>query len=73
MLPSSSDLYELADTAPQEKFSFWSYRKVFGNKKIVQVEHIVGVDYNSKKETEWIKIHRSKKRTHIVPYKSKEE
>ncbi|MGN8987970.1 phage minor capsid protein, partial [Ligilactobacillus salivarius] len=41
----------------------------FGNKETVHVDHIVGVDYNSGKETDWIKIHYSKKRIHIVPIK----
>lgn len=41
-------------------------------KEIVQVDHILGVDYNSGEETDWIKIHHSAKRTHIVPYKPKE-
>lgn len=71
MLPSSSDLYELADTAPQEKLSFWSYRKGFGNKETVHVDPIIGTDYNSGEETDWIKIHYSKKRIHIVSYKPK--
>ena len=44
----------------------------FGNKEVVYVDHIIGIDYNSGEETNWIKIHHSKKRTHIVPYKPKE-
>lgn len=44
----------------------------FGNKEVVSVDHIIGIDYNSGEETNWIKIHHSKKRTHIVPYKPKE-
>lgn len=43
----------------------------FGNKEVVYVDHIIGIDYNSGEETNWIKIHHSKKRTHIVPYKPK--
>ncbi|WP_237768326.1 polymorphic toxin type 50 domain-containing protein [Limosilactobacillus fermentum] len=35
-------------------------------KEVVQVDHIVGVDYNSGEETDWIKIHHSLTRTHIV-------
>lgn len=44
----------------------------FGNKEVVYVDHIIGIDYNSGEETNWIKIHHSKKRIHIVPYKPKE-
>lgn len=44
----------------------------FGNKEVVSVDHIIGIDYNSGEETNWIKIHHSKKKTHIVPYKPKE-
>lgn len=44
----------------------------FGNKEVVYVDHIIGIDYNSGEETNWIKIQHSKKRTHIVPYKPKE-
>ena len=44
----------------------------FGNKEVVFVDHVIGIDYNSGEETNWIKIHHSKKRTHIVPYKPKE-
>ena len=37
-------------------------------KEVVKVDHKIGVDYNTGKEAEWIKIHHSKKRTHIVPH-----
>lgn len=37
------------------------------NKEVVTVDHVVGIDYNSGKETNVIKIHHSKNRTHIVP------
>lgn len=39
----------------------------YTNKEKVQVNHIVGIDYRSGEETDWIKIHHAKSRTHIVP------
>ena len=45
---------------------------LWDNREVVEVDHIVGVDYNSGMKTRWIKIHHSKKRTHIVPIKPKD-
>lgn len=42
---------------------------LWDNREIVEVDHVVDVDYNTGEETNWIKIHHSKKRTHIVPFK----
>ena len=42
---------------------------LWDNREIVKVDHIVGIDYNTGEETDWIKIHHSKRRTHIVPFK----
>ncbi len=39
----------------------------YTNKEKVHVDHIVGYDGRTNSETDWIKIHHSKKRTHIVP------
>ncbi|MEY8662751.1 polymorphic toxin type 50 domain-containing protein [Ligilactobacillus faecis] len=41
----------------------------YSGREIVEVDHIVGIDYNTGEETDWIKIHHSKRRTHIVPFK----
>ncbi len=42
---------------------------LWDNREFVKVDHIVGIDYNTGEETDWIKIHHSKRRTHIVPFK----
>ncbi|WP_407366402.1 polymorphic toxin type 50 domain-containing protein [Limosilactobacillus oris] len=47
--------------------SLFMTSKGFGNTETVRVDHYVGVDYNTGKRTKWIRIHHSKKRTHIVP------
>jgi len=41
----------------------------YGNKETVKANHIIGIDGDSNEETSWMKIHHSKKRTHIVPIK----
>lgn len=39
----------------------------YSNKEKVKTDHSIGIDYSSGEETNWIKIHHSKSRTHIVP------
>ncbi len=43
------------------------------NKEICIADRIIGIDYNTKKETNMFKIHHSKNRTHIVPFIPNEE
>lgn len=40
------------------------------NKEIVEIDHQIGIDYNSNEKTNYAKIHHSLKRTHIVPYRN---
>lgn len=73
-LEGKSYLYD--DVDPQELLDKYSGKGTirkrksgdFDNREIVHVNRIVGVDANTNEETEWIKIHHSNKRTHIVPY-----
>ncbi|WP_164507426.1 phage minor capsid protein [Lacticaseibacillus songhuajiangensis] len=40
-----------------------------GNVETVQTNHVLGIDAESGEEVQWMKIHHSKARTHIVPIK----
>lgn len=75
-LEGKSYLYDSED--PQELLDKYvgkghiNKKGLWDNREVVEVDHIVGVDYNSGMKTRWIKIHHSKKRTHIVPIKPKD-
>ena len=77
--PGKSYLFDSED--PQELFDKYSGKGELivtatgkrTNKERVKVDHVVGVDYNSGEETQWITIHHSKNRTHIVPFKKMEK
>lgn len=43
------------------------------NKEVVQIDHEIGIDYNSGEKTNIVKIHYSKSRTHIVPYSDRKK
>lgn len=73
-IEGKSYLYDTED--PQKLFDEYSGKgelnRLFndkGHKERVEIDHVVGVDYNSGEETKWIIIHHSKGRTHIVPFK----
>lgn len=61
---------------PQELFNTYAGTGImeldrngnYTNKEICMCKYIIGVDRQSNSETNMIKIHHSKKRTHIVPY-----
>lgn len=77
-IEGKSYLYDNVD--PQELLDKYSgkgelqtnVRGVLTNKEIVKTDNVIGKDVKLNQETKWIKIHHSKKRTHIVPFIPKE-
>ena len=71
-LYDNKDTQELLDKYAGKGHINKNKKGLWDNREVVEVDHIVGVDYNSGMKTRWIKIHHSKKRTHIVPIKPKD-
>ncbi|WP_195558364.1 phage minor capsid protein [Ligilactobacillus salivarius] len=71
-LYDSEDPQELLDKYAGKGHINKNKKGLWDNGEVIEVDHIVGVDYNSGMKTRWIKIHHSKKRTHIVPIKPKD-
>ena len=76
--PGKSYLFDHVD--PQELFDTYAGTGILEvdrkgkprNKEVCDVGFNIGVDYRSGQETSMIKIHHSRKRTHIVPHKEKD-